>query len=1719
MSRFSRAAVRPLLALVLALVGLTALAASAQAFTEVNLANYKRVGRYDLPEPTRTAAPANNLLAQEASAVTYDWDTDTLFVAGDGGTAIVQVSKTGALINTMTLPPGGSPQGTEFYDTEGLTYVGNGEFVFTEERNRTAVRFTYVPGGTLTRAAAKTVKLGTTIGNIGLEGVTNDPITGGYIFVKEIEPKGIFQTGIDWEAGTATNGSPTTTESTNLFNPSLVPLIDFSDVYSLANVANLTGPQREDLLIISQESGKVVDVDRSGNVQSSLTLIRDPGNPLTIPAQTHEGVTMDSNGVLYTVNENGGGDASHPQLWVFEPQSTPNQAPTAVSLTEQTTSLPETTSTSSRLRLAEPVVTDDGFGSNQYSVTGADASFFEVDSNGLYLKAGTTLNAATKSAYKINVSVQDPTVAGSSPVTVPYTLTITSTSGSSSGTGVAVTEVSPWSSGSSSYAADWWELTNTGTKKIDLTGWKMDDDSAAFASAVALNGVTSLAPGESAVFVEGTASTAEAFKTAWFGGSPPAGFKIGFYSGSGVGLSTGGDQVNIFNAGESRVTGVAFGASTTGQTFDNTAAAGSATAPLPVLTTLSSAGVNGAFTVGSETGSPGTAPVRTPVIVSEAAPWGSGTEAGAYAADWWELTNISGQTIDLTGWKMDDESNAFGSAVALNGVSSLAPGESAIFIEGDSTKASLFKTFWFGSSVPAGFQIGTYSGSGVGLGTGGDQVNVFNSEGAHLTGVKFGASTTNVSFDNAAGLGSFGTPPTISTLSVSGTNGAFVAHDETGSPGTIKNPVVVPPPPPVKITEVSSTSSSNTTYKADFWELTNTGSTTVSLEGWKMDDDSNAFASAVALNGVTSLAPGESAVFVEGTAATAEAFKTAWFGASPPAGLKVGSYTGSGVGLSSSGDQVNIFTGEGTKVTGVRFGAGTSGVSFDNAAGIGSSTESPPPLISTLSVNGVNGAFVASGETGSPGTIKNGPPSVKITEVSSTSSSNATYKADFWELTNTGSFTVSLEGWKMDDDSNSFGSAVALNGVTSLAAGESAVFVEGTASTAEAFKTAWFGASPPAGFKIGFYSGSGVGLSSSGDQVNIFNSEGTKVTGVRFGAATSGVSFDNAAGVGSNTENPPPLISTLSVNGVNGAFVASGETGSPGTIKNAASVALHVTRTGNGSGTVASSPAVINCGPTCDASFPGGTLVRLTGTPDTGSKAVVWSGCDAVNGSNECEVTVSSAKNVSAGFVLQQFTFTVVRAGGGSGTVSSVPAGINCGPTCAASFDFGTLLKLTGTPGAGSEAVKWSGCDTVNGSNECEVTIDGAGEVQATFALAPTCALTKILGVGATTQKPAQLAWSAGLDAKCGTTNAAEYLPSDLGAGLARWDFNGPDGEAFDTSAAFVASDTGPTAAQIANAESAANGAKVLVVPVAQTAVGIVVNPPANCDIEEITNQELQNVFAGVKKNWGAIPSATGSGCAGAPIKRVVRPGAAGITVQFKNYLYRANKAALSCTAEGGKSWAQLEEVTAGGKPNVDWPENGVGGCSKNQLSTVVAAGSNEDGSEVATVNATEGSIGYASLPWIEILKSGDTHWLRLQNNGLVKLANATMAEPATEVKAANCGAMSYPVPAAGRVSGGSGEGVDWSQSFGANPAIGGEAYPLCMLTYDMALKGYGKKAGFTEGQVQTVVDYLRGYVTATEGQSTIVTAGQWYAPLPSSAKPERNVLGAAQLAASKIGF
>lgn len=79
---------------------------------------------------------------------------------------------------------------------------------------------------------------------------------------------------------------------------------------------------------------------------------------------------------------------------------------------------------------------------------------------------------------------------------------------------------------------------------------------------------------------------------------------------------------------------------------------------------------------------------------------------------------------------------------------------------------------------------------------------------------------------------------------------------------------------------------------------------------------------------------------------------------------------------------------------------------------------------------------------------------------------------------------------------------------------------------------------------------------------------------------------------------------------------------------------LSVQKSGTGSGTVASSPAGIDCGSNCSAEYAEGTVVQLTATPDANSTFAGWSG--ACTGTQlTCNVTVDTAKSVVARFQLE----------------------------------------------------------------------------------------------------------------------------------------------------------------------------------------------------------------------------------------------------------------------------------------------------------------------------------------------------------------------------------------------------------------------------------------------------------------------------------------------------
>lgn len=113
-----------------------------------------------------------------------------------------------------------------------------------------------------------------------------------------------------------------------------------------------------------------------------------------------------------------------------------------------------------------------------------------------------------------------------------------------------------------------------------------------------------------------------------------------------------------------------------------------------------------------------------------------------------------------------------------------------------------------------------------------------------------------------------------------------------------------------------------------------------------------------------------------------------------------------------------------------------------------------------------------------------------------------------------------------------------------------------------------------------------------------------------------------------------------------------------------------------------------------------------TGTPATDIRI----GIDGDSSNPNCQWTLS------VGCVLPLHTLSVTKTGTGSGTVTSSPAGINCGADCSESYGSGTSVTLTASPVTGSTFAGWSGA--CSGTGSCILTMDADKSVTATFTVA-----------------------------------------------------------------------------------------------------------------------------------------------------------------------------------------------------------------------------------------------------------------------------------------------------------------------------------------------------------------------------------------------------------------
>jgi PASTA domain-containing protein/List-Bact-rpt repeat protein/subtilase family protein/predicted actin-binding protein/WD40 repeat protein len=195
------------------------------------------------------------------------------------------------------------------------------------------------------------------------------------------------------------------------------------------------------------------------------------------------------------------------------------------------------------------------------------------------------------------------------------------------------------------------------------------------------------------------------------------------------------------------------------------------------------------------------------------------------------------------------------------------------------------------------------------------------------------------------------------------------------------------------------------------------------------------------------------------------------------------------------------------------------------------------------------------------------------------------------------------------------------------------------------------------------------------------------------------------------------------------------------------------------SGVVLPSPPVPTAIPTITGTAQAGSTLSVS-SPGSWSEPVTlsyqWLNCDSEGGecfdipgatSADYEVTSSDygatlrvavdavaaggssylSSTPSAVVPTPQELLTISKDGNGSGTVSSDPAGIDCGSTCSQSFDYGTNVHLTASPDTGSVFAGWRGGGCA-GTSPCTVTLGADTTITATFDRPIQCVVPRVKG-------------------------------------------------------------------------------------------------------------------------------------------------------------------------------------------------------------------------------------------------------------------------------------------------------------------------------------------------------------------------------------------------------
>ena len=220
----------------------------------------------------------------DASGLTFNSETKTLFVAINGAPMLVELDLQGDFKRTIRLK--------SFEDTEGVCWISGDKYAVIEERRRNLVVMDI-------SKEAESVDYETALtfliepvaaGNLGIEGLTRDPKGQRFFIVKEKNPRKIYEVKIPAEQGAkAIITTPWDIEK------AAFGMTDLAGIHYDTKTGHL--------LILSDESKCVVECTVDGKKMVSRLFLKEGSAGLTRTLQQPEGITMDDSGNLYICSE------------------------------------------------------------------------------------------------------------------------------------------------------------------------------------------------------------------------------------------------------------------------------------------------------------------------------------------------------------------------------------------------------------------------------------------------------------------------------------------------------------------------------------------------------------------------------------------------------------------------------------------------------------------------------------------------------------------------------------------------------------------------------------------------------------------------------------------------------------------------------------------------------------------------------------------------------------------------------------------------------------------------------------------------------------------------------------------------------------------------------------------------------------------------------------------------------------------------------------------------------------------------------------------------------------------------------------------------------------------------------------------------------------------------------------------------------------------------